>query len=830
MAVHAFLRQITRSPRQAIVFVLCVMLSLVTLVALNGFSDSVHRALLDDARRLHAGDIIIRSYEPVSAGLLDAVNALADAGRLDVSRYDSFYSMVRKADSDRSLLAGLKVVDGNYPFYGQVVLKSGRDFHSVLTPGHLVVEQALLDRLAAKVGDTLKVGHTNLVIADVVTAEPDRPVNIFALGPRVFIHISDGEALGLMQTGSRIRHVLLLKASQATAVDRLAAQLQAAAQPGRESVETFRTARSGIKRFVDNFLFYLQLIGIFILVIAGVGINGTLSAFLKEKQLTIGIMKTLGAGNGYILRHYLLIVLVLGLAGTVLGLAAGVGVQWLLAGLLGAYLPPTTDMHVSLKGIAEGIFLGLVVVAVFSSVPLYRLQQMRPLTILRREEKSSKRVSIDYLYYTAVLIFIFGLAMWHIQQLRFGFYVTGAIAALIALAALAAHLLLLGLKHLRVRTLVIRQAVKGLFRKSNASRSIILTLTTSLAMILCIHLIESNLFATYVRSFPADTPNLYFVDIQPSQKHAFAAMVGYDLEFYPIVRARVTHVNGQPVDRAQERRKRGDNLARVFNLTYRDHLLPDERIIKGTALFRSDWRQPQVSIMDTIAQMHSMDVGDTIDFTIQGVPLQARIASIRQRSDASLSPFFYFVFQKEQLQDAPQTLFTAVKVPSERAVQLQTRVVKRFANVSVIDLSEAIRVFGQQMRQLSQVVRLFSLMSMTAGCLILVSAVFATRAERTTESVYYKILGAGKVFVLKVFSIENALLGMLSGLAALALAQVGAFIVCSRVFSIPYQLFGVSSLFIVAAAMLLVVLVGVLSSLSILIQRPVTYLRQQPDL
>jgi putative ABC transport system permease protein len=63
----------------------------------------------------------------------------------------------------------------------------------------------------------------------VVTAEPDRPLDLFAFGPRVFIHSSDLDALGLMATGSRIRHVVLLKVTDPLQVDAIAARLKQAA-------------------------------------------------------------------------------------------------------------------------------------------------------------------------------------------------------------------------------------------------------------------------------------------------------------------------------------------------------------------------------------------------------------------------------------------------------------------------------------------------------------------------------------------------------------------------------------------------------------------------
>ncbi len=88
-------------------------------------------------------------------------------------------------------------------------------------------------------------------------SEPDRPVNLFALGPRVFIAAADLAALDLIGTGSRVRYSLLAKAHDPKGIDRLAAELGSAAAGDRERIETYRTANSGAKRFFDNLLFSL---------------------------------------------------------------------------------------------------------------------------------------------------------------------------------------------------------------------------------------------------------------------------------------------------------------------------------------------------------------------------------------------------------------------------------------------------------------------------------------------------------------------------------------------------------------------------------------------
>ena len=823
------IRQLTRSSKQATVFVLCVVLSLITLTALNGFSKSVNRALLADARKLHAADIIIRSHEPISTRLEKALADLVEQKRVQSTRYHQFYSVVRTVDDRSSVLASLKVVQQGYPFYGEVVLRSGKPFSQVLSSGNVIVAQSLMDRLGIRVGDPLKVGYAVLTIQDVVMSEPDRPVNLFSFGPRVFISVSDLKAISLVETGSHIHRVQLIKVEEGTQPEVLAEQLQKAAHPDNERVETFRTAESGVKRFLDNFLFFLKLLGIFILIVAGFGIQGTLTAFLGEKEHTIAIMKTVGATNRYITHHFIIILLIMGSIGILVGLVAGYAVQNALAWLLASYLPKDLVLGISWAGLSEGVILGILVVGVFAFLPLWRLKDLRPVMIFRNEPAGRRSKWPYYASGAMLLSLVFFLVFWHMQDVRMGLYFVLGVSGIILLSALITRVILKGLIQWPARRLSIRQAVRGLFRQGNATRSVVITLAASLCVIFSIFLIGQNLDHTFVQSFPPDSPNLFFVDVQPDQKEPVSETVNQKLEFYPIVRARVTAINGRPVDRRKETRKRRDNLGRMFNLTYRSHLLPDETIVAGDSLFRQDREETQVSIMDSVVKMAEMKVGDRITFKIQGVPLKARIASIRSREKESFNPFFYFVFQARTLKEAPHTLFAAMKAGKDEIAPLQNRVVSRFPNISVIDISAAIRTFARLMRQLSNIISVFSLFSVVAGVLILVSAVLATRNERILESVYYKILGAPRSFVLRVFTLENIAIGLLSSLIALVMSQAGTWLLCRYAFEIPYRPFLLSFAGIIAATVLLVVVIGLIASWSILTKKPVTYLREQPD-
>jgi putative ABC transport system permease protein len=641
------------------------------------------------------------------------------------------------------------------------------------------------------------------------------------------VSAADLESLDLVKKGSRVQYTTLMRAYNEGDIDPLAGTLQASAQP-QERVETYQTAESGVKRFFDNFLFFLSLIGIFTLLLAGIGIQSALTAFLKEKEATIAVVKTMGATSRFITLNYMAVVGLLGLFGTLLGLMLGLLLQSILPLLFAGLIPPDIELTFSGRAILESLLLGFFVVVSFTFLPIYRLKELKPRFIFRKEYT---RVKWGWPYYAtilAILLFFVGMVLWQLRDVTVGLYFVLGVVVLILLTTLIAELVLFMLRKRRIKQLAMRQALKGLFRPRNATRAVVITLATSLAVVFTIYLIEQNLDAAFVSSYPDDAPNVFFLDIQPGQVADFSAVLGREASYFPIVRATIDDINGQPIDRQQEDDRRGPNLTRTFPLSYRNQLLPGESIVAGNDLFDENWDGVQVSILDDLLDLRDFKLGDTITFRIQGVPLEATITSIRTRTEESFQPFFEFIFPEAVLKDAPQTIFTGIRVENRAEVpSIQNRIVAAFPNISVIDATSTIARFAGVVQNLSQIIRFFTLFSIIAGLLIIVSSVFATRFARVQEAVYFKVLGAKGRFVLTVFTLENMLLGLVSAALALLLSQVGSWIIITYAFELTYQPFIGASLLLVISAMLLVTTVGLLASVSILRQKPILFLRQQ---
>ena len=830
MNVRFLLREIAHSRGQAVVFVLCVALSLVSMVSINSFRRDVQGVVAGDARSLHGGDVIVHSHSDFTPPLREALALLRHDKGIEAVNSWEFYSMARREDGGASIFSNIKVVEGGYPLYGRVELRSGREFAGVLQPGKVIAAAGLLDRLGLRVGDKLLLGNASLEIVDVVTRESLRPVDFFNFGPRLFVSAADLAAMDLVGKGSRVTFETLIKLLDPSRQDAIAAALQEKAAAGQEEVMTAVKAGSRVKRFFDNLLFFLSLISIFTLFLAGIGMQSSLAALLRRKIKSFAIVRALGATGGFLLLHYLLLVVVLGAIGCGLGIAAGLLLKESFTGLLAGLLPENIVLGASVPDILEGMGLGFVVVCFFTFLPLSTIEDVKPAAIFRKEVRPVLRRKTTRLLLFSGLLLLGALIARQLGDLRIGLYFMAGVLGLVTVITVFITILLKLLSYCSFRGLALRQAVRSLLRPGNASRSIVVTLASALAVLLSIYLLEQNLRATYIDSYPVDAPNIFCLDIQKDQQQGFVQLVGGQVELFPVVRARLQAINDVKINREAELAKRGDSLAREFSLTYRETLLPDDVVKAGDGLFGGKDRRttlPPVSLLDTVVEMGGMKIGDVLDFNIQGVPLRAEVTSIRSRTKSMLYPYFYFVFPEKYLKAAPQTSFAALKVAREEVALLENRIVNTYPNISPINVGETAAELGKLMDRLAVMVTFFASFSILAGGLILVSSILATRMARMEEAVHYKILGAGTFFVLRVFFLENLLLALLSGGTAVLVAVLGSWGLCRFYLDIRYEPLWLAGLALVAGTAGLVVVLGLLSSVAIIRKKPGGFLREQ---
>lgn len=829
MNFRFIISEISHSRGQSWIFVVCVALSLISLVAINSFRRDVNESLLSDARKLHGGDVIVHSHQPFSPTLKSELVSLETEADISVARTWEFYSVARSIGQERTVLANIKAVEDLYPLYGSIVLRSGNNFQDVLESGSAIVAPSLLARLDVAVGEQIHIGSTQFTIMDVIEGESQRPVNFFDFGPRVFVSSSDLKAMDLIHPGSRVHFEALVKVGDSVTADTIAGQLEQQAEFGRERVATYASAPSRIKRFFDNLLFFLSLISVFTMLLAGVGMQSSLAALLRHKEKTLAIIRALGASGPFLIYHYLVLVLVLSFFGCGLGLLGAYVLEQNFTVVFAGLLPDNIQLGLSAVDVVEGVLLGLCVVAFFSFFPIRSVASVRPVAVLRNEV-ASEQSRTTYIFFICGIVMFTGLIIRQLNDVKIGLYFVGGTFLLIALISVLVSLSLFGIRRISRGGLALRQALRSMLRPGNAAKTITVTLSSALTLLLAIGLIQNDLRSTYISSYPEDAPNLFCIDIQKTQKDGFVELLREGGELFPVIRARLLAINDEKIQRKEELKKRGDSLAREFNLTYRDTLLDDEILEEGAFLLDSRDLAPglvPVSLLDSVAEMGDMGLGDILTFNVQGLTVKAQVVSVRSRTKSMLYPFFYFVFSEKDLGAAPQTFFAALTVPMKDIGRVENMVVEKFPNISTINVAETAKELGRIMEKLSSVITFFSMFSIVAGLLILVSSILATRFSRIQEAVFYKILGANSIFVWKVFVMENLILAVVSGMCALIVAQVASWALCAFVFDIEHRAYFLFCFLLLLSSCCIVVATGVVSSLSIIRRKPGQFLQKK---
>ena len=157
------------------------------------------------------------------------------------------------------------------------------------------VEEALLDRLGLKIGDTFELGAARFVIRAELVSEPDRLATGIGFGPRVLISQDALRASGLVQPGSLVRwttRVALAPAARRRARPRVEAFVDEAKaafpEAGWETRNRDRTSRPDFSRDLDRFGEFLALVGLISLVVGGVGVANAAQGFVERKRATLG--------------------------------------------------------------------------------------------------------------------------------------------------------------------------------------------------------------------------------------------------------------------------------------------------------------------------------------------------------------------------------------------------------------------------------------------------------------------------------------------------------------------------------------------------------------
>ncbi|QHD50451.1 ABC transporter permease [Vreelandella aquamarina] len=789
LAARSLKRDLRAADVRALFVALVLAVAASTMIAF--FLDRLERGLERQAGQMLGGDLVLEQRDPFPEELR---NTLEQAG-FTLSDQVDLVSMI--SQGERFQPASLKAVDDVYPHYGVSHVDRGSGVEQIASgppAGEAWADPRLAELIDIEIGDRVQVGQTELTISGIIEREADQSAGFGNFNPRLMLNTADLEATGLVQPGSRIEFELLAAGPPAALeqVQSLLAQLR------RDGVEVrdVRVDRPQLGNALQRAESYLGLAGLAAVLLAGVAVAMSTRRYVERHLDTAALLRCFGASQYQLVTIFSLqligLALMASLIGALLGLVGQAVLLWLLTSFLPMTLPPPGIMPLWL-----GIFTALAVLVGFAGPTLLRIKQVSALKVLRRE--------LDPLPPAAWLVvgvasIVFGGLLWLYSgsfPLALALLVGGS--ALLALLWGVSSLLLNGLLHAVQRlkgggewVQAFRLGGRQLARRKQAGLGQLLAFSVTFFAMAMIVLVRGDLLTTWQDQLPEDTPNYFAINIQPGERDAFeqavAPRVDTQSTLYPMVRGRITEINGQAPRDAVPADARGDNsLRRELNLTWQSELPEGNQVVAGQwftpasepegwmsevdATPSSNSETVPISVEDGLAERLGLGLGDEITFAVGSDSITTRIESLRSLNWDSFNPNFFVIFPPGVLESFGHSFITAFHLPDEEQ-GLVRELVSDFPGVSLLNVDAILGQVRDVLTQVTRAVELVLILVLLAGVSVLYAALTASRPVRAHESGLLRVFGAGNRMISRVQGAEYALLGFASGLLGAVLAEL----------------------------------------------------------
>ncbi|GAA3763017.1 ABC transporter permease [Terriglobus aquaticus] len=842
-------RELRASRTKFLFVVLSVAVGVAALTGVRGFSASFRHTLLIRARSILAGDLGARMFQqptPKQLALLD--HAAAGLRRTTVTE---MASMATAANSMDPLLVALKAIDPReYPYYGRVDLQPSMPLEQAVGNDSVAVGEDLLIRLRLHVGDSITLGDRTFRIAAVVESEPDRLSGAFAAGPRVLSSQQQLAETHLLATGSRASERFLFKLPSPD--DRVVAKLKAAVEEAlpEANVSDYRETNPAITVALDRATDILSLVSLVALVLGALGVAMAMRTHLLERLDSIAIMKSLGAQSSSVVRIYLLQTIFLGLLGGVVGVLLGVAVQVALPLLLGRMLGLSPELHIAGSAVLTGILTGLIITVLFTLPPLLDIRNVRPISILRRAvdaepapalQQLRQRLRANLVQVGAMVLILAGLATIAgvlSESRKAGLiFVVALVAVLLALIA-AAALLLWILRRTLQRTRfslppAVRHGLANLYRPGNPSAALLAALGLGVMQVAIVFFLGQAFTHELKLSTRTDLPNVFLVDIADNELLGLQSLLKQQPEvrgtpeFVPVLSSRILSVDGVPA--AQLKLKNfPQRMLQSITLTW------SETLPEGTTVLQGKFWQPgetraQLAIGERHAERLGVKLHSHIVFAAGSDadrPIDAEVSAIVRSDGQHAYSRAEFILPRAPLDGISEVWYGAVHSDPNQVGELQRALYAKYPTVTVINVAQAFEQLRKILVQVQLVVQFLAGFSIFAGLVILASAVAGTRYRRVREVVVLKTLGATRLRIGSIFTIEFAVLGLVAGLVGLLFANLSTRALL-RQMDLGYHLNAAENLGMWILVALLTVATGWLASYRILGQKPLEVLREE---
>ena len=754
-----------RSPSLLIVW-LALSLAVACVLALGNISDRMEKGLSQQSREFMAGDRALRSSREIPQAWLEE----ARKEGLKVSEQISFATMTFAGDTPQ--LANVKAVDDSYPLYGDL-----QTTPPAVNPlaGTVLLAPRLMALLNLKTGDSIDVGDATLRIAGEVVQEPDSGFNPFEMAPRLLMNTADVAKTGAVQPGSRVTWRVKFAGTPAQ-LEAYEKWLLPKLKPEHRwyGLEQDDGALGKSLQRSQQFLLLSALLTL-LLSVAAVAV--AMGHYCRSRYDLVAILKTLGASRAQlrklIIGQWLMVLALASITGGAMGLLFEKILLILLKPVLPVALPAASGWP-WLWSIGAMLVISLLV----GIRPWRLLLATQPLRVLRRDAVADVWPLKFYIPVISIMSVL--LLAWLMGASMLLWSVLAGAVVLALLCGVVGWLLLRVMKKLTLKTLPLRLAVNRLLRQPWSTLSQLSAFSLSFMLLAMLLVLRGDLLDRWQQQLPPESPNYFLINIAPEQVEPVKAFLSehqvVTQAFWPIVRARLTQINGQSTEGNPD-----EALNRELNLTWQGADSNHNPVTAGS------WppKPGEVSVEEELAKRLKLKLGDSVTFMGDTQDFTAKVTSLRKVDWESLRPNFFFIFPQGALDGQPQSWLTSFRWQNGNGMLTQLN--REFPTISLLDIGAILKQVGQVLEQVSRALEVMVVLVTLCGVLLLLAQVQVGMRQRHQELVVYRTLGAGKRLLRTTLWCEFALLGLVSGLVAAIGAETALAVLQTKVFDFPWE-------------------------------------------
>jgi putative ABC transport system permease protein len=783
-AVRSFGRELRSG--EVVVLLAAVALAVAALTAVGFLTDRIGRAVARQANEVLAADLRLRSPSEIP----DEWRETAARFDLQTAETQSFPSVVFAGETNA--LATVMAVSDTYPLRGTVRVADqlfGQQRETDATPpsGRVWADAALLARLGVDVGDEITLGELEVTVDAVLTYRPDQSIGFASLAPSLLVNIGDIPRSGLISEGSRVAYALLVAGDEA-AVDAFYADVEERL-PEEVRVRNREDSSERASNAADRAQRFLSLTAVISLLLSAVAIAMSARRFAHRRMDTVALMKSLGASQRFVISAAAVQLVMLGIAGVAIGSIIGFAVEEVLTRMLSGMIQGDLP-EVGLAPVGLAIGAALILLVGFALPSLIQLRNTPPLRVLRHDAMPPppSRLLVAGTSLAAVAVLLYQA----IPDARMLAIVLGGMLVVAAALYVTGRLLVALMGRSRGGVgIAWRYGLANVARRGRDSAVQVVAFGLGLTVLLLLSFVRTDLLEGWRQSLGEDAPNHFLINIQPEERGPIAGIFQSEgiaaPQFVPLVRARMTEINGESVKTRKYPVEDGEWMAnREANLTWADELSTSNAILEGEWWEPGYGGAPLVSVEEDAAMEMGLELGDRLRFLVAGQEVEATVTSFREVNWDSFQPNFFLVLSPGALEGFPTTYVSSLQVDeAQEAVLL--RLVRAHPSVSVIDLGAILEQVQSIIAKASLAVQAVFVFTLAAGIAVLFAAVQSTIDERRFESAMLRALGVRRRTVLSGVLTEFAALGFAAGLLASVGASVLAAVIADQLFELGYS-------------------------------------------